>query len=198
MTSKEQMRLCGGTFFCLFTRAMKEAGRESRSIEGNKESKKNITQRNALGGLLTVFYPSASGYTYETEKSNASKFKRCENLSILKEKDLKDNFDYQVKNNYEVPLKAMTNLVERMIDVEGKGERFVKSLLELIEKDKNVLDDQQFYMGKGGKALSKKEILSTSDFCLEYFLLGVWHYCIMEVPDNTVGKETYYLSLIHI
>ena len=200
MGAADCLRLCGGTFFILFTRAMKEHGRQKNNLtdSGNAINKQldeaAITERNALKGLVKIFYPSMGDLARTTEKTNATNYKKCHNISSIPFDDasLRDAFDKKVRHNYDLPLKAMAKLVDAQIDAEGKGERFIKSLLELIDKDEYIPEDAQFYVGAAGKPLTKKELRSESRFCLEALALGVWHYCVIHVLDNTVGKDTYY------
>lgn len=199
MEQEKCLRLCGGTFFSLLTRAMKHHGR-SKGIMVNgrvinpKADAASVSERNLLKGLVRIFYPTMPDFAYSTEKSNATDFKKCKkNISSLKLEDelLKGNFDNQVKNNYVNRLRAMEALVAAQIDVEGQGVWLVKALLELIDKDGYILDNSLFYVCPDGRPLMKKELQYESHFCLEAFILGVWHYCIMKVPDNRVGAETY-------
>ena len=201
MAQEKCLRLCGGTFFILLTRAMKEHGRTIGALTsgGKRVANKaadaaSISERNLLKGLVRIFYPTMTDLAVSTEKSNATRFKQCRNIpSIpLNNELLKKRFDEQIKHNYAEQLKRMSALIEAQIDAKGKGERLVKALLELIDQDTYIEDDVPFYVGPGGRAFNKNVLRVEGHFCLEAFVLGVWHYCIMQVPDNTVGVETYY------
>ena len=201
MASSECLRLCGGTFFILFTRAMKEHGRTTGALAGEHKRVANktadaasISERNVLKGLARVFHPTMTDLAYSTEKSNATRFKQCRRITSIPFDNglLQNRFDERIKHNYAEPLEAMKALVEAQIDVESKGKWLVKALLELIDQDECIEDDEPFYVGPSGRPITKKDLRSESHFCLEAFTLGVWHYCIMKVPDNTVGTETYF------
>ena len=202
MAQDKCLRLCGGTFFILLTRVMKEHGRntvalssESKRVINKVADAAAISERNLLKGLVRIFYPSMPDFAYSTEKSNATNFKKCRRVSSIPFDDnlLKTQFDERIMHNYDEPLKAMEALFTAQIkDDKGSGEWLVKALLELIDQDTYIEDDVLFYVGPGGRALNKNVLRVESHFCLEAFVLGVWHYCIMQVPDNTVGVETYY------
>ena len=201
MALNDCLRLCGGTFFILLARAMKVHGRTPGILAGEHKRVTNkdvdaasVSQRNLLKGLVKIFYPSMIDLAYSTEKSNATHFKQCRNVTNIPFDDdlLRNSFDERIKHNYSDPLKEMEALIEAQIDVEGRGEWLVKALLELIDQDNYIEDNALFYIGPEGQALNKNALRSESQFCLGAFALGVWHYCIMHVPDNTVGIETYY------
>lgn len=201
MASNECLRLCGGTFFILFTRAMKDHGRttgvlvgEHKRVTNKSKDAASISERNALKGLSRVYHPTMPDLAYSTEKSNATQFKKCRNVTSIpfSNRELRSSFDDRVKNQYDLALKSMSDLVNAQMDVAAKGNRFVKALLELIDQDEYIDDDALFYVGAGGRPMKKKELRGESHFCLEAFALGVWHYCVMNVLDNTVGTETYF------
>ena len=202
MAQDKCLRLCGGTFFILLTHVMKKHGRNTVSLSSESKRVINkvadaaaISERNLLKGLVRIFYPSMPDFAYSTEKSNATNFKKCRRVSSIPFDDnlLKTQFDERIMHNYDEPLKAMGALIAAQIrDDDGSDEWLVKALLELIDQDTYIEDDVPFYVGPGGRALNKNVLRVESHFCLEAFVLGVWHYCIMQVPDNTVGVETYY------
>ncbi len=39
--------------------------------------------------------------------------------------------------------------------------------------------------------MTKDQILASDKLCVPSFLLGLWHYALTVVKDNTVGKKTY-------
>ena len=72
-----------------------------------------------------------------------------------------------------------------------KDEYLVRALVEVIASDTTIDTDQEFYVCEDGAVLTKAQICSTSELCLQSFLLGIWHYIIVFVQDNKVGAETY-------
>jgi len=182
-------RLCGGTFFILLTRAMKKHG---RGRDGYGSSQAGITEANLLKDLIRVFYPSYPDLAKSTEKSNASKYKQGKNLGVGfpgNDTIALSKFDHSVKNEYKKMLISMNELVLKYLDVETYGSWLVKALLQLIEEDETIPGDAYFYLNT---VEVKKENLDYVDaYVLPGVLLGVWHYIIMQVRDNTVGKRTY-------
>jgi hypothetical protein len=81
--------------------------------------------------------------------------------------------------------------VWEVLDVKKKGVQLVRSLLGAIKDDGDILDGDEFYI-EPGNAVSKKELVGMENFTAEYFLLGVWHYIIMQRADkNEKGEKTY-------
>lgn len=184
-------RLCGGTFFALIAQAMKLHGRSHDTIRGVS----GITEAGCFKALIRVFYPSLPNLAATTESSNASNYKKCDNLSTntypLSETTLINNYFKQVVRSYDFLLKRMDSLVVEYIDVDGHGEWLVQALLQLIREDKSIPDGAEFYIQIDGKAIRKKDLESVSTYYLQSFLLGVWTFILTERTDNTVGKETY-------
>lgn len=187
--SSEHPRLCGGTFFILLTRAMKKHG---RARDGHGGSQTGITEANLLKDLIRVFYPSYPDLAKSTEKSNATRYKQGKNLGAGFPNDdsvALGKFDTSIKNEYKKMLIPMNELVDKYIDVDTYGTWLVKALLQLIEEDSTIPEDAYFYINT---TEVKKENLDYVDaFVLPAFLLGVWHYVLMKVRDNTVGQRTY-------
>ncbi len=82
----------------------------------------------------------------------------------------------------------MTALVARFLD-KNKGEWLVKALIETIKDDTSIDDGQAFYIDDQG--LLKNNFSCINRVSLPSFLLGIWHYIVMNVNDNTVGKDTF-------
>ncbi|MFA5561606.1 MAG: hypothetical protein WDA00_03075 [Eubacteriales bacterium] len=80
----------------------------------------------------------------------------------------------------------MSELIERFVS-EDKAAWLFKAFLEVIEKDTNI--DKNFIIE--GKQMSKSEVLNIDNISLASFALGVWHYVVTNVKDNTVGQATF-------
>lgn len=186
--SNEYPRLCGGTFFVLLTRAMKLHGRARDNYAGVHSG---ITEANLLKDLIRVSFPSYPDLAQSTEKSNATRYKKGNNLGagILNDDVALSRFDRGIKTEYKKMLIPMNELVKKYIDTETYGVWLVKAIIQLIEEDKAIPGDAYFYINS---VEVKKENLDYVDaFVLPAFLLGVWHYILLQVRDNTVGKRTY-------
>ena len=184
-------RLCGGTFFVLLTQAMKKHGRARAGYGG---SQTGISEANLLKDLIRIFFPSYPDLAKPTEKSNATRYKQgknlgsdfpCDDAVVLAE------FDHKIKKEYEKMLIQMNELVVKYIDAETYGEWLVKALLQLIEEDSYIPGDASFYIEK--TEVKKENLDYVVSYVLPAFLLGVWHYIIMCIRDNTVGERTYYM-----
>ena len=190
-------RLCGGTFFCLLIRAVKN---HARSDVTHSHGYDGYSQRELLRGLLKVLYLGDFYRADTTLDSEATRFKHCENIYPIEKCDVNTliAFDWEVQDGGFKAIKLVSDVVEHFFDDplsednnNAKKELFVKSILQLIREDETIRDDQEFFVCTRGTELKKSDLLTTVDFCFERFLLGIWHYCIKEVHDNEVGKATY-------
>jgi uncharacterized protein (UPF0216 family) len=71
-----------------------------------------------------------------------------------------------------------------------KDEYLVKALVEIIRNDKDIPADTMFYINEDGLPSTKKQLLTITAVCFQAFLVGVWHYIIMNRQDNTLGRST--------
>ena len=185
--SSDYPRLCGGTFFTLLTRAMKKHGRSRNGYSG---SLTGITEANLLKDLIRVFYPSYPDLALSTEKTNAVRYKQGKNLGFGFDDNLILNkFDRTVKFEYKKALLPMNELVKKYIDAESYGIWLIKALLQLIFSDEHIPGDAYFFINF--TEVKKSNLEYIDKYLLPGFLLGVWHYILMQVRDNTVGFETY-------
>ena len=73
----------------------------------------------------------------------------------------------------------------------------VKAVLELIEQDKSIPDNQQFYILPDGKPVTKEQLVYIKTVYLPSFILGVLYYVMMNIKDNREGVETYDIEDIY-
>ena len=187
--------LCGGTFFTLILEARIQRTSKRSQYAGALDG---LSQPETLAGLGRVVYPEYdSPKNKRTFSTNASDYRSCDNngtnLSFLFEQTL-TVFDSRVKTDYPSALKAMVNFVDRFLEVgtsTAKEVWLLKSLLELIDADRSIDDAQVFYIGESGQGITKATLRSINNFCLQSFLLGVWHFVIVNRHDNKVGKATF-------
>ena len=95
-----------------------------------------------------------------------------------------------VKTEYAKALDYISEFAEMFIDT-AKREWLVKAIMELIESDQSIPDTDVLYIRADGKPLWKAAIRTLEEICLQPFLLGVWHYILMNRSDNAVGRDTY-------
>lgn len=177
------MRLCGGTFFTLLV-----------MIKKNRK----ITNPMCLQTLVDIFHVTTDSFEDSTYTSHTSSYKTCETdhteWLVFDDTDAVKIFSDKICNpkEYLNALNDMKNFIADCLSVnEEKQVWLVHALMELIDSDDSISDDAVFYIQKDGKSVIKSELLSkTNEVYFPSFLLGVWHYIIENVRDNTVGKDT--------
>ena len=187
--------LCGGTFFTLVLEARNQRTSKRSQHAGELDG---LSQPETLAGLGRVVYPEYSEpKNKDTFSTNVSDYKSCENngtnLSFLFNQEV-TTFNTRVKTQYLASLRPMSDFVSRFLDVgtsTTKEVRLVKALLDLINADRSIDDSQDFYIVENGQGITKAALRGMTDFCLQTFLLGVWHFVIVNRPDNKAGKATY-------
>ncbi len=185
--------LCGGTFLCQVLRARNQLKTATAHKTGQKES---LSERETFKKLISIF--QLNDFDGGTSlKPYTSQYKSCSNSLLeytqFSDSDLRLKFDRAVKIGDLKILQMMSKFVTDFIDVKGKGTQLVRTLLGTIKDDESILDNDEFYI-EPGKTVTRKELISMNSFTAEYFLLGVWHYIIMNRADkNENGEDTYKL-----
>ena len=72
-----------------------------------------------------------------------------------------------------------------------KDVRLVKALIDLIEQDDSINDSVEFMVGENGDAVRKDQLRNQKRVCLPSFLLGIWHFIVVNRKNNKVGQLTY-------
>lgn len=185
-------RLCGGTFFTLLLQAKKQRTSARQKVLGKKDG---LSNKDVFLELLRIVNPnfkepagnSFSTYTseYKACRLSANEYLPFDKVPIIA------SFNDAVINNYISVLKAMSELLETYIDIDVKSHWLTLALLELLEKDVSIDDDALFYVSADGCAVSKSVVCSSDEISFQSLILGIWHYIIMERPDNSVGQDTY-------
>ena len=163
--------------------------------------KSGITEPETLMSLARIVTPDIEEPTSLENKSmrdGTSDFKACRGWGwrqfLLGDMAAKKSFDERMKNDYQGCLAQMTEFTNKYLDLRTDTHKdvfLVKALLELLDADGTIDGDTKFYTEKSGETITKDELLGQSTICLESFLLGLWHYCIVEVKKNSIGQETY-------
>lgn len=187
--------LCGGTFFTLVLEARKQRTSKRSQYAGELDG---LSQPATFVGLGRVVYPEyAEPKNKGTFSTNVSAYKSCENdgtnLSFLFKQEV-TTFNNRVTTQYLASLRMMGDFISRFLDVgtsTAKEVWLVKALLDLINADQGIDDSQEFYIVENGQTITKAALRGMSDFCLQTFLLGVWHFVIVYGPNNKEGKATY-------
>ena len=198
MTKNENMRLCGGTFFTLLLQARKARMGVRKHYMGESDGLSDPSMLIALIKVMIPDYIAPTTSMMGTFKGNTSDFKTCKISSSaylpFKDSATLNTFDYRIKTDYRLALAEMSDFVATFIDAgtsTKKEEHLVKALLELIEEDDSIDDGQAFYACEDGSTVIKSGLLITSEFCLQSFLLGIWHFILVNRKDNKSGQKTY-------
>lgn len=198
MPIKEPYRLCGGTFFVLVLNARKPMPSKDELYKGNASGLSEPEALLALTKALIPDIPQPMSTEMKSLKDNTRDFKACirngGTFYRLGDTAVLKNFDECVKNQYEVPLAAMVKFVEDFLDVRTstkKDEYLIKGLVEMLDADTTIDGNEVFYVCQNGGTMTKNQILMSNHFCVPAFLLGLWHYALTVVRDNTVGQSTY-------
>ena len=195
MANRAYPVLCGGTYFTLILEARRQRTSQRSRYEGEQDG---LSQPDTLAGLGKVVYteyiPPSNKQTFRT---NVNAYKTCaddgSNLSFLFP-DKVSVFDGKVKSAYNTALNAMCGFVNTFLEVGTsikKEEWLVKAILDLIENDESVPEEQEFFICSGVQGITKSTLRQMSDFSLQPLLLGVWHYVVVNRPDNRSGKDTF-------
>ncbi|MCL2638442.1 MAG: hypothetical protein FWD48_08750 [Oscillospiraceae bacterium] len=180
--------LCGGTFFTLILRAL-------------KQSDDVFSAPDVLTGLINIIQPEFKKPGEKTFITLTSQFKSCspkmpkisKHLPFTN-RDIITHIETNIPNSYHTYLKATQVFVDKFIDVNSSTKKSVmltKRLLELIKRDESIKDDDIFYIRQDGTSFTKLELCGLSDICLPALLLGIWHFIIVNRKDNKIGQATY-------
>lgn len=184
--------LCGGTFFTLILEAANQGRKERKKWGAGSE----FTESDVLESLFQVAMPS---YKNSADKGNfksvVSAYKSCDPKKRgslpIGEQAVIATFDNCVKNSYSEQLISMNALVEKYIDIEGKGIWLIRALWDLTLMDENIQDSEELYIKQDGLPTKKTSLRGATDVCLPALLLGIWHYIVVNKVKNGSGRATY-------
>jgi len=194
MTKIDYPRLCGGTFFVLLLQARKQHYKARNRLNGGSDG---LSDTEVLKGLIRVFQPQYGEPALSTFPQNTSSYKSStisySTYLPFDDRLLISSFDEQTKKYYSTALFNMKKFINDFIDIENtyKLDHLVKSLLELIEEDKSIADSDLFYINLNGLPVNKTDISFLSEVHFQSFLFGIWHYIIVNRPNNMIGRSTY-------
>lgn len=69
--------------------------------------------------------------------------------------------------------------------------QLVRCLLDMIKSDEDIQADDRFYITADATAVMAKDIINLDNFHIESFLLGIWHYIIMNRADNNEDSHRF-------
>lgn len=181
-------KLCGGTLFALLTNA--KLTKKKSTLQ-----RKGYSQEELMLDLVRIYYPSVQfGDSFKKDTNN---FKRCiiddcSSFSFTNQ-ELINSFDNELKANYSLKMQQMSELLNHFFDLKNEPvlNKLVRSILELIEKDDSIGKNAKFYVLPNGSSITKLDMLLRDAFNLSSFILGVFHYVIVNKINNRLGLQTY-------
>lgn len=193
MSENNSPRLCAAIFFNILLENKKQGASARDRYNGNSDV---LSEPQLLAGLIRLFKPTfeiPAGRTFSTVTSN---FKKCSptNSEYLPFDDYEyiNEFDRTVRNDYMSALLSMDQFIQKFIntDLIRCSSKLISTLLDVIIHDTSIDDMDIFFAGPNGQSYTKKELTTTTRIFFQPFLLGIWHYILMNRKDNTVGFDT--------
>lgn len=198
MSKNVKYRLCGGTFFTLLLNDRQPLLSKTQNYSGESSG---LSEPELLWALIRILKPDIDEkpkITDKTLKDSTHNFKICKNWGNsyfqLDDKSVQRTFDERIKNHYDESLSAMIDFTKKFLDIKSstkKDEYLIKALVEVLAEDDSINDSQEFFVCADGKTMTKREICSAHEITFQSFLLGIWHYVITVVQNNTIGQDTY-------
>lgn len=195
MTINEYPRLCGGTFFTLVLQALQQRMNAREHYDGDSDG---LSDPEVLVGLIKVINPAYVDPGKEKLKTIVNNYKRCETSTStyfpFGDDQVIGAFDEIIRNNYQTALNGMIGFVNDFLDVSEtvhKDINLVRALVDLIQQDQTIKAGDEFFIGPNGEKKKKAALGDLKEVCLPSFILGVWHYVVVNRKDNGIGKKTY-------
>ena len=195
MTNIEYPRLCGGTFMTLVIQALLQRKKAREHYKGESDK---LNDPDVLVGLITVINPDYEDPGKAVLKTKANDYKSCKlskgQYLPFGDKLAIEVFDQRVRDNYLAARNDMCIFVDSFIETGTKLQkdvRLVKALIDLIEQDESIDDSVEFMVGENGDAVRKNQLSNLKRVCLPSFLLGIWHFIVINRKNNKVGQLTY-------
>ena len=195
MTNIEYPRLCGGTFMTLVIQALLQRKKAREHYKGESDK---LNDPDVLVGLITVINPDYKDPGKAVLKTKANDYKSCKlskgQYLPFGDKLAIEVFDQRVQTDYLAARNDMCIFVDSFIETGTKLQkdvRLVKALIDLIEQDESIDDSVEFLIGENGDAVRKDQLCNLKRVCLPSFLLGIWHFIVINRKNNKVGQLTY-------
>lgn len=188
-------RLCGGTFFTLVLQALRQRTKAREHYTGDSDG---LSDPEVLVGLINVINPDYADPGKENLKGTANNYKACKtsNSAYLPFDDgqVVSAFDSVVRTDYQTALNGMISFVNDFLDLSEtvhKDVNLVRALVDLIQQDQTIKAGDEFFIGPNGEKKKKAALGDLKKVCLPAFLLGIWHYIVINRKDNSIGQKTY-------
>ena len=187
--------LCGGTFMTLVIQALLQRKKAREHYKGESDK---LNDPDVLVGLITVINPDYEDPGKSVLKTKANDYKSCKlskgQYLPFGDKLAIEVFDQRVQTDYLAARNDMCIFVDSFIETGTKLQkdvRLVKALIDLIEQDESIDDSVEFMVGENGDAVRKDQLRNLKRVCLPSFLLGIWHFIVINRKNNKVGQLTY-------
>ena len=195
MTTNEYPCLCGGTFFTLVLQALRQRMNAREHYKGDSDG---LSDPEVLVGLIKVINPAYTNPGKEKLRAIVNNYKRCETSTStyfpFDDDQVVTAFDMTVKTDYQTSLNGMIKFVNDFLDVNKtihKDINLVRALVDLIQQDQSIKASDEFYIEPNGEKKKKAALGDLKKVCLPAFLLGIWHYIVINRKDNSIGQKTY-------
>ena len=196
MDNQNKIRLCGGTFLVLLFEA-KGQRRASRARNGRPSDKKSNPE--IFGSLVKFTNPDfvmPDGRTFATFTSDYKLCRKSDSpVAMLTDDEIIRSFDYAICNSYTSNLQKFSQFLSDSISLNAKGTWLVAALIDMIVSDESIPDNAEFYIQPDGKPIIKAGLKKEDRYSVTAFLLGVWHYIIVNITDNKIGIDSLDLLL---
>ena len=195
MATNEYPRLCGGTFFTLVLQALRQRMKAREHYSGDSDG---LSDPEVLVGLIKVINPDYTDPGKENLKVTANNYKACKisNSTYLPfdDEQVISAFDSKVKTAYQSAPNRMVGFVHDFLDMSEtvhKDVNLIRAIVDLVQQDQTIKAGDEFFIGQNGEKKKKATLGDLKEVCLPSFLLGVWHYIVVNRKDNGIGKATY-------
>ena len=183
--------LCGGVVVSLIV-LVKSKGIPRKRRQGEKDFNSNpqimLTLEKAIDPHGTYF-PSS---THDKDTSNYLNCKEPGDTNgiVFNSAVFAQQFDEEIKKQNPAPVERMAEFLDMFLP-ENYRLWLLKAVLEILESDPSINEDTEFYINGNGTATTKAVIRKTTDFSLEAFLTGIFHFVLTNrCGHNYLGADT--------
>ncbi len=182
----KEFYLCGGVFFLLLQNSAYKKRTSAEHLTGLTDDHSNT---NIMRDLVYVF----TGNQIKSPSTDCSRYTNCKSEGSIRvpfnDSAVADAFDYDIRTDYAKPLSRMKDFIDWHIR-EEMYTWLIRAVLDLLKEDEMPLNQELFCI-PDGSSVTKEELLTQDNYCLDAFLLGVLHY-ILEYRSgrNCEGEET--------
>lgn len=195
MSTDDYPRLCGGTFFTLVLQALRQRMKAREHYAGDSDG---LSDSEVMVGLIKVINLDYVDPGKEKLKTIVNNYKRCETSTSaylpFGDDQVVTAFDTAVRTDYQTALNGMIGFVNDFLDMSEavhKDVNLVRALIDLIQQDQSIKANDEFYTEPNGEKKKKTALGDLKKVCLPAFLLGIWHYIVINRKDNSIGQKTY-------